>query len=266
MVTKLNFFIVFLLTLLFFIFESNKSVIKKPINKSDLTQTMKDFPNNNVETILTNFNQKNSLIHNLTMQITIRDNFRSLNSSVFYEKPQKIRMYTYSILGLEGDIGSNDNLFWFWSKRYQPSALFYSKHEDIDKTRLKYQYKPNFLIDNLSVNQLNVENSSLFLSDNKLKIINKDKEFTIVKVLNIDKLCLETLDINKNNKQIYSFTIEKYQKIYDDFYYPQIIKVKIYDEDLTCYWYLDKPVFNQIIDDKHWILPNIKPQINLIDY
>ena len=44
-------------------------------------------------------------------------------------------MISNSFLGKETDVGSNEKQFWFWSKRMKPSVLFYSEHENLNKTK-----------------------------------------------------------------------------------------------------------------------------------
>ena len=75
----------------------------------------------------------------------------NLKGKIYFEKDKNFRMFTSSILGKESDIGSNDNQFWFWSRKMNPPALHYAKYEDIYKTRLKTPFHPIWTIECLGI-------------------------------------------------------------------------------------------------------------------
>lgn len=260
---KLNFLISFLLALLIFTFGFNPP--KHQFNlKSNLNSNIIVEKNELLE-IIHKLNEKNSLINNLVVKIKIRDKLTSLTGDVFYEKDKNFRMYTYSLFGLEGDIGSNEDIFWFWSKRYNQSTLFYVKHEDIEKTRLKSQYKPSFLIENFGLSCIN-DDCDISISENRVKLLFVNDNFKIEKILNIKKLFFDKISVFENDKLIYDCSVIKYQLLNNNFYYPQILEIKIYDENITFYWYLEDPKFNQKINKIHWQKPNFNNQIDLSEY
>jgi hypothetical protein len=39
--------------------------------------------------------------------------------------------------------GSNDNYFWFWSKRMDPPVLHYARHEELAKNQNENRPKPD---------------------------------------------------------------------------------------------------------------------------
>lgn len=56
--------------------------------------------------------------------------FPALRSSLAVERPNRMRLQAGLLSGTELDLGSNDELFWFWMKRGQPPALYYCRHEE----------------------------------------------------------------------------------------------------------------------------------------
>lgn len=54
----------------------------------------------------------------------------ALRGNIAAERPNKIRLQASTALsGPEVDLGSNEELFWFWVKRNEPPALYFSRHD-----------------------------------------------------------------------------------------------------------------------------------------
>jgi hypothetical protein len=79
--------------------------------------------------------------------------FPTLTTSIAFERPQKFRMMATSFVGTELDLGSNDELFWFWVKRNQPPAVYYCRHDRFaaSQTRQMMPFEPRGLIEALGV-------------------------------------------------------------------------------------------------------------------
>jgi len=77
---------------------------------------------------------------------------------IAYEKPKKLRVTGGVTLGMgtEIDLGSNDELFWFWVKRSDPKAIYYAKHEEFanSPTRSIIPIEPEWLIETLGIIEL----------------------------------------------------------------------------------------------------------------
>lgn len=53
-----------------------------------------------------------------------------LRADIALERPRRFRLRADTVLtGLEADLGSNDEQFWFWARRSQPPALYFCSHE-----------------------------------------------------------------------------------------------------------------------------------------
>lgn len=73
-----------------------------------------------------------------------------LNVDLSLERPKKLRLLANtSLTGTELDLGSNDELFWFWIKRNDPPAVFYARHGQFHDSAAKqiFPVEPNWLIE-----------------------------------------------------------------------------------------------------------------------
>ena len=80
--------------------------------------------------------------------------FPSLRANVAFDRPRRIRMRAETALtGPEVDLGSNDDLFWFWVKRSQPQALYFCRHDQlaVSSFRQIMPLEPEWLIEAMGV-------------------------------------------------------------------------------------------------------------------
>ena len=79
--------------------------------------------------------------------------FPTLSTSIAFERPQEFRLRAASLVGAELDLGSNDELFWFWVKRSQPPAVYYCRHDQFaaSQARQMTPFEPRWLIEALGV-------------------------------------------------------------------------------------------------------------------
>jgi hypothetical protein len=80
--------------------------------------------------------------------------FPSLGASVAFERTKRFRLRASTgITGTEFDLGSNDELFWFWLRRDQPQAVYYCRHDDFaaSPARQAMPFEPSWLIEALGV-------------------------------------------------------------------------------------------------------------------
>jgi len=78
----------------------------------------------------------------------------SINANIVFQRPRSFRLVAQTVLlGPEVDLGSNDELFWFWIKRAQPPALFSCRHEQFaaSAARSIIPVEPEWLIEALGV-------------------------------------------------------------------------------------------------------------------
>lgn len=52
------------------------------------------------------------------------------STNIVFERPRRLRVIAGTAIGDELDIGSNDELFWFWVRRNDPPAVLYCRHNE----------------------------------------------------------------------------------------------------------------------------------------
>lgn len=188
-----------------------------------------------------------------------------LNGQLVFEKNKKFRMQVNSTFGFESDVGSNNDEFWFWSKRLNPSALYHTGHEDIPHTRLKPSFNPIWLENLAGITEIK-GNGIAIRPDGNLAIqddINGNRKITIFDV-KLDAPVSHYL-YDKSGQPLAVVEIK-------DFYLIQNVRVpkKIYlswiKENTNMEWQMQPPQLNSSISSSFWQMPNISPKINLRDY
>lgn len=79
-----------------------------------------------------------------------------LKGNIAALQPGKVRLRASTTLtGDEVDMGSNDELFWFWVKRNEPPALYFSRHDQFagSAARQVMPIEPQWLLDALGMMQ-----------------------------------------------------------------------------------------------------------------
>jgi len=220
-------------------------------------------------TIIKNLNIQNSSISSVIFndcKIYIwKKNLRlKFNSNIFYEKNKNFHMEVFSLLGKELDLGSNQEVFWYWSKREKNSALYWAYHEDFHKTRLKNPFDPLFIKSTLGIDEIKLE-GAIFNENNKEIIISYKKigsngeelyfSIFICKQLNlINKFLLQNK--NKKNLAICEIIREKNHLIKE-------INYTWEEEDIKMSIKINSIKTNIDIDPKNFELPNLEPEINM---
>lgn len=85
----------------------------------------------------------------------------TLRTEILFERPWRLRMRgETSLSGLEMDVGSNDELFWFWVKRNEPPAFYFCRYADYDHptsvARQVVPIDPRWLVEAVGVTQIDV--------------------------------------------------------------------------------------------------------------
>ena len=225
---------------------------------------------NKVKEIIKVINDRNSKIKSISvekMPITLQQNGHIFNATgnLALQKENNFRlMISHKLFGEMMDIGSNKQYFWFWSKQMKPAALYYSKHEDTNKTMLKTALNPDWMIQSLNIN---------LISEDDIKIA-KFKEFgaviedktattgdpvTIMTLIDMNlKIVVGRYLYNQNEKIIASAEYSEFvEKI------PRKILIIWYEEGVILNWDLSKVKINSDIDQRNWSMPDMKNKINM---
>ena len=78
----------------------------------------------------------------------------SLRAKLYLERPRRFRLLgDTAFTSSEVDLGSNDELFWFWAKRNPQPAIFYCRHDQFEQSlaRNLLPVEPQWLIEALGV-------------------------------------------------------------------------------------------------------------------
>ena len=113
-------------------------------------------PSPTVEQVIEVVNRNNSQIQSFsTNQASISGRgFPTLRASVAFQRSQRFRLRAETgLTGTELDLGSNDELFWFWRRREQPPAVYYCRHDQFGGSQAQQTipFEPAWLIEALGV-------------------------------------------------------------------------------------------------------------------
>ena len=219
--------------------------------------------------IIVEYNQINSVIKNFacdSVDVKIWQNGmrHKISGVLFYEKTSNLRMRIRSLMGEELDLGSNKDVFWYWSRRDTEPGIHYARHEDHNKTRLKTPFDPVFMMESLGYETIDeksevTETTNYFVvSTEKLDGCNRK-----VKYLRF---------ISKTSKRLIAMTITDQQE--NVLAISKIEYIGILPSKITCDWREEHqilslefkyPETNTTISEKNWQMPTHHRQINMID-
>lgn len=247
----------------------NIEIVQIPHVFTEIPQETPSFDNE----LINHINSVNSKIKSIYYpKIIIRSGKIKLQSVFLYEKNKKFRMKNWSFLGLEADIGSNPDVFWFWSKRMEPSALFYSSHENLSKTRLKTPFHPEWMMETIGINEIETKDLLVFdyknytcAAQSRMDSIS-GKPLTRIYLIDKDKKTFYGHYLfDRNQNLIVSFEVYDYYCI-NGIYFPKEIGINWNQESVKLNWQLEKPIINYKFNESNWVIPNMQPKIDLNGY
>lgn len=79
------------------------------------------------------------------------------NTNIVFERPRRLRIQAGTALGNELDVGSNDELFWFWVRRNDPPAVFFCRHDQFASCEAARMIpiEPSWLIEAFGIVEFN---------------------------------------------------------------------------------------------------------------
>ena len=114
-------------------------------------------PGAGLEQVIAAVNRNNSQIQALfsnsaTLSVP---GYPTLKAQIAFQRPRNFRLKA-GWIGPEVDLGSNDQLFWFWIKRNQPPAVYFCRHDLYPSSRARQMIPidPNWLIEALGTLEL----------------------------------------------------------------------------------------------------------------
>jgi hypothetical protein len=255
------------------IYVSPRQQISKPPNKRPKLQPEPIIEaDHEAIAMVKRLNKINEHTRNLTCeQVIIRFKHKltvRLTADLYYEKDKNFRMKISSLLGKEMDLGSNDQRFWFWSRHMDPPALYHARHEDIHKTLLKTPLNPVWMMESLSLGEIDLKNVEVVKFKDMWAILQPRISSTgenITKMTLIDPKQEEIAGhylYNSKGKLIASTEIQQYQRI-DGQTIPKKVLIIWYDENVVMEWDLKSPTINRTINPTHWTMPQMSEMIDM---
>ncbi|MHB8902976.1 MAG: hypothetical protein ACYC6Y_29800 [Thermoguttaceae bacterium] len=101
-----------------------------------------DAVNNNSRRIRT-FSTSEAQLSGPGIPVTLR------NANIVFERPRRLRIQAGTLMGSELDVGSNDELFWFWVRRSEPPAILFCRHDQYASCEAarRIPFEPTWLIE-----------------------------------------------------------------------------------------------------------------------
>ncbi|MBN1394227.1 MAG: hypothetical protein JW959_04335 [Pirellulales bacterium] len=153
-------------------------------------------PSPTLEQVIEVVNRNNSQIRSFSSPRASIDGtgFPSLRASVAFQRPWRLRLRAETgLTGAEFDLGSNDQLFWFWVRRNQPPAVYFCRHDRIaDSQALRMTpLEPQWLIEAFGIAEFDASlphQGPYQLADDRLRIdtIRETPEGPTTKVTIVD--------------------------------------------------------------------------------
>ena len=99
-----------------------------------------------------------------------------LGASLAVESPRRFRLIAKSLRGVEADLGSNQDRFWYWMRADGTPYIFTAHHRDTDlvQRQLEIPFQPEWLMEALGVVPLQAEDFEIQrhgLGDNRVSLV-----------------------------------------------------------------------------------------------
>ena len=198
---------------------------------------------------VTEYNLKVNKIKTFTADIEASND---VTAKIVYDKiNNQVHFSAFSRMGKEMDIGTNKDVFWFWSRRFD-SKLYYSPKDQISKCNLKPQFNPNFFIKTLGFEPIK---NNIKTDKGQLAFEELDK---MVYLCEINDYAQKHY-LYDNNKIIAYAQVLEMQEV-DGFVVPKTMELIFPEENLSVKWTFKNIKINTL-EGHNWNLPDITPKI-----
>ena len=185
-----------------------------------------------------------------------------LSGQIYYERAGNCRIIIRSVAGKEADFGMNSNLFWLWAKRLR-KELQYANLKELDKTHLKFQYRPENLVGYLCLDQIDTSDVKYAETDKRFVVITKRQQCpnVVARMIYISKatgLVDGYVYSDENGKILCSGEVVEYQ---GDI--PRKIAYSWTDEKCMALLEFENVQVNSAIPGYVWDMPDISPKVDI---
>lgn len=191
----------------------------------------------------------------------------AIHGSIFLDG-KKFRMTASSFFGKELDIGVNDQVLWYWSKRSKPRVMYFSKLENIKKTKLKSALSPEWIIMSLMIDNSQVKPDEKIEHPSGTILLNKhtshmDESMTVATLLDRNGVQPKGRYLyNSHGKMVASSEVTSRQVV-QGFSMPKALLITWYEEGIVMEWTLKSVSLNTKISNGAWAKPDIKPMVDI---
>jgi hypothetical protein len=121
-------------------------------------------------------------------------NLPAMKANLAFQRPGRLRLRAdLGVMGAQLDLGSNDQLFWFWIHRSQPPGVYYCRHDQFaaSQARQVVPIEPRWLIESLGIAEIDPGlpcQGPVFLPNDRLRIdaIRETPDGPVTKVTILD--------------------------------------------------------------------------------
>lgn len=166
-------------------------------------------------------------------------------------------------MGPESDLGSNEDKFWYWSRRDRHPGLYYANHEDYYKTRLKTPFNPVFMRESLGLDEIDLTDAKITKDGNETIVTKMKLSATGKKVLwsafiddhtkRMNHMVIADLD----GKMLASCEVEYVDSL------PSRITYNWHEEHRSLILEFKRVKMNLAIDPRNWQIPDYQPKIDM---
>lgn len=205
-----------------------------------------------------------SIVGSSQLVITKRPVTITLLGNFYYEKNTKFHLINKSAVDNEfaSDIGSNEKEFWFYGKRINRNAMYYSSYKNLDKTRLKDSLNPQWMIEALGIGAIKMgtiqkqKDGKFFVLEERIST--RRQNVIIGTLIDSFKPAIVGYYIfDKNKRCLGSIRIIESYKTTTNAYLPKKMEIKWPQENITIVWDLFDIKLNKKISEKTWTMPNL---------
>jgi len=236
-----------------------------------------------LEQVIAAVNQNSARVHsyqtnNASITIPGQLSIPLLRGNLAAQRPGRVRLQASTALsGPEVDLGSNDQLFWFWVRRNEPPALYFSRHDQFvgNAAQQALPIEPQWLFDALGLVQFastDYHEGPLPRGNGRLEIrsvVNtRNGQITKTTVVDASRAWVLEQHFYNSSGTLLASTVALSHRYYPELgvSLPQQLEIRLPADELSLSIEVGSVQLNQLADNPAlWSLPVLSgyPQIDL---
>jgi hypothetical protein len=220
---------------------------------------------------------QNYQTHNASINIPGALGIPTLRGHIAAQRPGRVRLDASTTLtGSEVDLGSNEELFWFWVKRNEPPAVYFARHSQAvgSAAQQLMPIEPQWLVDALGMAEFrpgDQHQGPLPVGKNRVEItsIVASRSGTMTKktVVDVAKAWVLEQHLYDASGQLLASAVAKSHSYYPEtgVSLPQVIEIRIPPAELAMTIDVGTVELNRLVDNPQlWTMPP-KPGAPAVD-